>query len=141
MGEPDQPSDVLQNKKCNFSIFKSEMLDCNYEETTKDMTESTHLFHWKYCINHHHNINSTKKNNKKHSPVFRWTGRQVNQSDNSLTDDKACPPDDFEPQFCDTRGWDASSLLSLIRDLNCFFPFLRIYKYLITCIQQPLYSI
>lgn len=44
------------------------------------------------------------KTQQKHSPVFRWTGRQVNQSDNSLTDDKACPPDDFEPQFCDTRG-------------------------------------
>ena len=78
MGEPDQPGDVLQNKKCNCSIFKSEMLHCYYEETTKDMTESTHLFHWKYRINHYHYINLTKQQPKKTFSGFQmdWTSNK-----------------------------------------------------------------
>ena len=129
MGEPDQPGWCFTKQKMQFfpAINRRCYTVCYYDEekkTPKNMRESTHLFNWEYCINHYHFIIKLTKQNE-HSPVFRWTGRQVNQSDNNLTDDKACPPDDFEPQFCDTRGWDASGLLTLIRDLNCFFPFLH----------------
>lgn len=144
MGEPDQPGDVLQNKKCNFSIYKSEMLHYCYvamKKTTKDMTENTHLFHWKYCINHYLisiYIKLTQQNQTFSGFQMDWTSSKSKW------------------QFSDWRQsmspwWFWASILwhSRVRRIQPPFSYqrfklflsLRIYKYLIThahsslCIQ------
>ena len=40
---------------------------------------------------------------KKTSPVFRWTGRILGQNDTKEVN--TCTSDDFDPEFCESRGY------------------------------------
>ena len=41
-------------------------------------------------------------NETKTSPVFRWTGRILGQNDTKEVN--TCTSDDFDPEFCESRG-------------------------------------
>ena len=45
--------------------------------------------------------------NKKTSPVFRWTGRPVSQNDSK--ESNSCTTEDYDPAFCDSRGYVRST--------------------------------
>ena len=49
-----------------------------------------------YIFYFHHNETKT-------SPVFRWTGRILGQNDSKEVN--TCTSDDFDPEFCESRGY------------------------------------
>ena len=42
-------------------------------------------------------------NKQKTSPVFRWTGRILGRNDTKEVN--TCDSDDFDPEFCESRGY------------------------------------
>ena len=93
-----------KDKKCNF-FFKSEM----FSMINTQNKSNTHLFNcsleWRFdasFIFYFHN--------EKTSPVFRWTGRILGQNDTKEVN--TCTSDDFDPEFCESRGYVLLSSIS-----------------------------
>ena len=58
--------------------------------------------------------------NEKTSPVFRWTGRILGRNDTKEVN--TCDSDDFDPEFCESRGYVSLSsaiLIGMLLQLIC----------------------